>query len=456
MQTRKDLYQAHKLMTQRVALALLQGRPGAAESPLRRTGVGALSGLMVVVLVAAGFGITGMLLPGGARNLEQSGLVLIEKETGAAYSYSAQERRLIPFLNYASARLAMSDSDVQRKLVSSRSLAKYPRGPMTGIPGAPESLPDPGNLVRAPWSLCVRNTSASAQLPVSLVSLVGGRDVGGHVLTDREAVLVRAGDQTWLVWRNSRLRISPDAARTLTQAPVPAIDERWLNGLQQGPDYAAPNIPGKGQKRAGPDGQLSVAGQVYKVRAIAGSAERWYVQLPDGLSGISETQAGLLISAGSSGPERLIPPATANANIAPTSLFSRDLPEHPPALATRDPSALLCVVYRDTEKLSTNSRFTIGGFLPSGHTANPAGPDQIILPGGGAFAGTLAGPGQQPQSFALITEQGVRHPIPTADDATKLGYSTGSAAPVPANLLQLFHLGPALTSNAARRPAPAA
>ncbi|TDD65034.1 type VII secretion protein EccB, partial [Actinomadura rubrisoli] len=140
MQTRKDLYQAHRLMTQRVALALLQGRPSAAESPLRRTGVGALCGVMVVVLVAAGFGITGLLFKGGARNLERPGVLIIEKETGATYAYSPEDDRLVPFLNYASARLAMPTPQIQRKLVSSKSLAKYARGPLTGIHGAPESL----------------------------------------------------------------------------------------------------------------------------------------------------------------------------------------------------------------------------------------------------------------------------------------------------------------------------
>ncbi|MEU5883515.1 type VII secretion protein EccB [Spirillospora sp. NPDC047279] len=437
MQTRKDLYQAHKLMTQRVALALLQGKPGAAESPLRRTGVGALCGVMVVVLVAAGFGITGLLFKGGARNLEQPGLVLIEKETGAAYSYSAQQKRLIPFLNYTSARLAMSGTSIQRKLVSSRSLAKYPRGPLTGIPGAPESLP---TVVRAPWSLCVSNG----------VSLIGGRDVGGTPLTDTQAVLVRGGPQSWLIWRNTRMRLSPAAARTLTPAPPTPVDERWLNGLPQGPDYAAPTIPNIGALATGPGGQTASVGQIYKVRAVAGSAERWYVQLPDGLSGISETQAGLLL-ANATAQEQVITPGAAAASTSSTNLYNRSLPESPPRPAAYDPAAPLCAVYPDR---STSARFTVGGSLPAAApTSN--GLDQVILPGGGTFAGTLTAPGRAPQSFSLLTEQGLRHPVPTPDDATKLGYTQDSAAPIPANLLQLFRPGPALTSTAAARPVPA-
>lgn len=61
MQSRRDLYQAHRLMTQRVGLALLQGEPDVAESPMRRLSVGAFAGVMVGLLVVAVFGIWGLL-----------------------------------------------------------------------------------------------------------------------------------------------------------------------------------------------------------------------------------------------------------------------------------------------------------------------------------------------------------------------------------------------------------
>ena len=90
---------------------------------------------------------------------------------------------------------------------------------------------------------------------------------------------------------------------------------------------------------------------------------------------------------------------------------------------------------------------------PSGQTSS--GLDQVVLPGGGTFAGTLSGPGQPLQTFSLLTDQGLRYPVPTADDIAKLGYGTKDATPIPANLLQLFKEGPTLTSSAAQRPVPA-
>ncbi|RFU43310.1 type VII secretion protein EccB [Actinomadura logoneensis] len=455
MQSRKDLYQAHKLMTQRVSLALLQGTPGAAESPLRRTGVGALCGLMVTVLVATGFGIAGLMLKGGARNLEEPGLVLIEKETGASYSYSAPEHRLIPFVNYASARLAMPTTGIKRKLVSGRSLAKYSRGPVTGIPGAPESLPDPRHLTGGPWSLCVRSTAGTGGLTSSVVSLVGGRDVGGRPLGANEGVVVQGGQQAWLVWRNTRMKLTPRAVRVLTaEAPVP-VDTRWLNGLPQGPDFAAPAIAGRGTRVTGPDGAPSSVGQVFRVPPVAGTPERWYVQLADGLSGISATQARLLLDETGSAAQRDITPGAAGGRASATNLHSRALPEEPPHTVAYAPTTPLCAVYRGTNSLSTDARFTVGGALPDQRTvaeAPAAGLDQVFLPGGGTFAGTLTAPGRRPESFALITDQGLRYPVPTADDVAKLGYSTQSAVPVPGNLLQLLREGPTLSSAAAVRP----
>ncbi|MFI0351761.1 type VII secretion protein EccB [Actinomadura sp. 9N407] len=451
MQTRKDLYQAHRLMTQRVALALLQGKPGAAESPLRRTGVGTICGVMVVVLVAAGFGIAGLLFKGGARNLEKPGLVLIEKETGAVYAYSAQDRRLVPFLNYASARLAMSTTSIERKMVSSKSLAKYGRGPMTGIQGAPESLPEPRKLTKAPWSVCVRNPGGG-----SVVSLIGGRDVGGRALGDDQGVLVQGGPQTWLVWRNTRMRISPKAARVLTADQPAPVDQRWLNALPQGPDFAAPPVPDWGRPSRGPDGAPAPIGQVFRVAPVAGTPARWYVQLVDGLSGVSQSQARLLLDTAGSAPPREISPATAGSRPSRTNLFDRNLPESPPRIAAYRTGEPLCAAYRDTGRLATEARFTIGGSLPAPPaTPTSAGLDQVVMPGGGTFAGTLSHAGQKPQAFSLITEQGVRHPIATPDDVAKLGYAMNAAVPVPANLIQLFRTGPILASEAAVRPVPA-
>src|SRR3954452_5769210 len=111
MQTRKDLLQAHRLMTQRAAQALLIGEPDSPELPLRRINVASFIGIMIAILVGAAFGIVGLLSGGGgAQDLEKPGTLIIEKETGARYVWcQGGTRELCPVANFASAKL-LSDS----------------------------------------------------------------------------------------------------------------------------------------------------------------------------------------------------------------------------------------------------------------------------------------------------------------------------------------------------------
>ena len=57
------------------------------------------------------------------------------------------------------------------------------------------------------------------------------------------------------------------------------------------------------------------------------------------------------------------------------------------------------------------------------------------------------------QSFYLVTDEGRRYAIPSAEVLTKLGYTPGNATPVPANVLQLIPEGPVLDPTRAAKPA---
>jgi hypothetical protein len=137
MQTRRDLLQAHRLMTRRAALALLQAEPDPPDQPLRRLNVGLISSVLVAVIVAAAFGVWGLLAPGDAQGLTSAGTLIIDSQTGTSYIW-CDHHKLCPVVNYASARLALSSSAPDQRTVSQASLARYPRGPLIGIPGLPE------------------------------------------------------------------------------------------------------------------------------------------------------------------------------------------------------------------------------------------------------------------------------------------------------------------------------
>ncbi|GAA5062477.1 type VII secretion protein EccB [Thermocatellispora tengchongensis] len=469
MQTRRDLYQAHRLMTQRLATALALGEPDVPESPARRHTVATFCGLLVAALVMAVFGIWGLIRPGGATGLTEPGTLIVEEGTGATYVYSAARAELLPVANYASARLLLDANEITVRTVSAASLERFPRGPMVGIPGAPDSLPEPGHLVRAPWSACVVEGADPSGGRRAYVSLVGGAGTGGRTLGAGRALLVDDGADTWLIWGDTRMRVPGSGAAALTQAQPRRVPATWLNALPAGPDFRAPDIPGRGRKTTGPGGIAAAVGQVVRVAAVAGGETRWYAVLRDGLAPLTQTQATLLLQDPASkkayggGTVAPIDVDAATANAAPrsaTTLGGAGLPAIMPAIDTPPASAPLCAVYDATERGSARARVTVGGSVRpvAPEVAGTGGQehfDQVVLPAGGAaLVGLLPGEGQlaEIRTYYLVTDQGRRFRLAGPELLGPLGYGAQDVAPLPAHLLHLIPEGPVLDPVAARTP----
>jgi type VII secretion protein EccB len=471
VQTRRDLYQAHRLMMQRIGMALLAGEPDLPEPPTRRLAVSVFAGLMVGVLIVAGFGVWGLLSPGGATGLEEPGTLIIEKETGTKYVYSQQDKKIYPVANYASARLILNTNEVKRKLVSQASLAKFDRGQPVGILGAPDSLPTADHQVTGPWSVCVHSAENTAGGSTSYASLVVGSAVGGQSLNDRQAVIVHGAGESWVVWRNQRMKLPPAEVRPLsgTDHP-PEVSATWLNAVPPGPDFAPPPVPNRGTQVDGPDGGKASVGTIYRAQPVGGQ-ERWYVLLADGLALIKQTEGVLL----QNDPESRkayhgrpvepvsIPPATASAmRPSADTVSAKGLPEVMPTITPYDTETPLCAVYADTRSGSTDARVAVGGTVPTpaatasgGSGAAKGVVDQVVLPpGDGALLGLLPAPNQVKSisSYSVLTDQGLRFAVPSADIAAKLGFDANKVAPVPGNLLHLIPEGPSLDPKLATQP----
>ncbi|WP_214414285.1 type VII secretion protein EccB [Sphaerisporangium fuscum] len=469
MQTRRDLYQAHRLMMQRLGMALLQAEPDIPESPMRRHNVAMFCGVLVAVLVTAVFGIWGWIKPGGATALTDPGMLLVEEGTGATFIYSQQEEKLIPVANYTSARLLLDSAEVKVRTVSPASLAKFARGTLVGIPGAPQSLPAPEKLVRGPWSACVAEYVDPSGTRKPYVSLIGGMDVGGRPFSG-DAMVADDGQQSWVILADRKMKISDAGVRALTDQRPRQIPATWLNALPVGPDFKAPRIPAMGRKVKGPDGHMSAVGRVYTVPAVTGGDARWYVLRQDGLAVITQTQATLLLEDPASKaaygrqPVKPIEVDAARVNAAPqsrTSMAVDGMPATMPKVSMPDPGAPLCAVYSDTAKGSTAARLTIGSRMripvPENAGADQEHFDQVMLPAGGAvLAGLLPGDGQLDavQTYSVITDQGRRFELASADLVAKLGYSGEDVAPLPAHLWLEIPEGPTLDPEAARVPVP--
>src|SRR5579859_2199027 len=201
MASRRDQIESYQYLTRRVVAAFVTRETDPELSPLRR-GVGSLfSGVMVAVVLGAGFGVYGLLTKTGVTSWQEDGTVVVEKETGASYVYRGGT--LYPALNYASALLAAGKAPPVTVPVPARSLVGVHRGTRIGIPGAPNSLPAPALALRGPWSLC------TAPGPVSTLA-IGQPDTGGVPLGER-GLLVRQGGTTYLVWHGHRYPIAdPD------------------------------------------------------------------------------------------------------------------------------------------------------------------------------------------------------------------------------------------------------
>jgi Type VII secretion system ESX-1, transport TM domain B len=64
MHDRRDLLQAHRLMTHRMSQALLCGEPDSRNRPLRRMYTASAAAILLGVIAASVFGVLGLLRPG--------------------------------------------------------------------------------------------------------------------------------------------------------------------------------------------------------------------------------------------------------------------------------------------------------------------------------------------------------------------------------------------------------
>ncbi|MEV0380003.1 type VII secretion protein EccB [Nonomuraea sp. NPDC050643] len=465
MQTKKDLYQAHRLQQQRLGMALLQAEPDVPESPMRRQNVATFGGILIGVLVMAVFGIWGLVSPGNATKLTDPGQLLVEEESGATFVYSQQQRRLLPVANYVSARLVLDAGEITTRSVSAASLADFSRGPLIGISGAPDSLPVREKLVKAPWSVCVVDVTDNLGERKAYTTLVGGQEVGGRAV-GTDAMVVSDGRQNWVIWGDRRMRVNEHGVRALNAQPrkVPAA---WLNALPVGHDFAGPAVPNRGRKVRAGGKVTAVVGQVYTVPALPGTQERWYVLLSDGLAPISAVQARLLLEdpaikkAYGNGVAKPIAIDAASANASPSrqTVMDTTLPATMPKVINVSGTAPLCTVHANTQAGSVAAKVTIGSKIaiptPSGSGVQGRFDQVLLPPGSAAVAGLLPGEGQLGavnSALSLISDQGVRYPVPSAEVLTKLGYEAADVAPVPASIMHAIPQGPALDPAAALAP----
>jgi type VII secretion protein EccB len=467
MASRSDQLHSHQFVLQRVVGALAMRDPDPASSPLRRIGGALFASVMVAALALAAVGVYGVLRPGPSDSWRTGNALIIEEETGARFVY--RDGVLHPVLNYPSALLILGAAAPPRARVPRASLVGVTRGGALGIAGAPDLLPGVNELLNLGWTLCSRQaTSAGTEAAVESVLLVGATPSGtGAKLGVRGLIARDSNGGLHLLWNNRRYAITdPDLVLAAfawpRQAIVPAATA-LLNAVPAGADLGRMRVERSDKDSPVPGFRV---GQVFVVSNQSGGRQ-FGVARPTGLAEITSVQADLLVADAANGlggkPKDMGQAQYAAAPKAASLVPTGDAA--PPAL-TPEPMAIGAP--GSASPAAPCASFGAGGTPPEltvvspaprtgderrsvRSTADLASPADWIAvpPGRGVLVEALAGPGSPTGALALVTDLGVRYPVPSREVLGTLGYGGVTPLRLPAALVALLPSGRALDPAAA-------
>jgi len=426
-----------------------------------------------IVFVLIGIGWMALLHVMKPAGLVGQSSIIGNRDTGAVYA--KVNGRLYPALNLTSARLAVGDAAAVTWVKASE-IAKYPTGPMIGIPGVPDSLTVTGSSVSA-WSVCDTASTRGSGAPPLVTSIAGQLSTAGRAapMAPSQAVLVTHKSATYVIWGGQRSQIDPtDRSVTFNLGLDPGatypieISNALFDAMPSTEPLVVPSIPEIGTpSRFLPD---STVGSVLETRDASGAVTGFYALLPDGVQKITSFVADLLRT------------ALAQGSATPT-LISPDKLIHIPTVEALDvgyyPSGKLNFI--DTEanpvtcvawqKQSTDPQASISVFsgrgLPVSIDMDPRlvrlvrddrNPDSVeadqalVLPGATNFVATTSGlaTSNSRESLYWLSPQGVRFGVQWDQRTLEaLGLNPGAAVQAPWPIVRTFAAGPAISRESA-------
>ncbi|MET9608622.1 type VII secretion protein EccB [Streptomyces sp. NPDC006512] len=518
MASRRDELNAYTFAKRLTVAAFLQPSATGTEEGAPRPLQAVLPSLVVGALLLAGFGAWGMFRPQAPKGWDRPGvMVIVGKQSTTRYvvlttgSGDGQRTRLHPVLNLASARLLLDPGKFKVVQVDDELLdaGRPPRGPIIGIPYAPDRLPaaaDAGKAKR--WAVCQRPAGDGSGVRTAAFVLAG-REArlldDARRTTDTQVLYVRStgpGKERYLVDAAGTKYAFPEGgpdAGTLTTALVGAaatpqpVTERWLATLGSGDRLGFPRLPGTPGAPARVRGLAAADDRVGTVlSAQTGSGTQHYVVLPGRVAPVSEFVARLLISApatdaldlhGEARPvdlQSLRPDTTAFMAQAAwprrRGVQVNRVAADPAPARGGERRDIVCSVLRsgDARGGGTLSTWAGTGF-PVDITASGTG--AYVTPGSGLLYRQVQGrQSAAGGSLFLVTDTGLRYavradgegpgagaPDPRAAGSggarpepgraqARLGYADVVPAPVPIAWSEFLAKGPRLDTDSARRP----
>ncbi len=451
----RDEVAAERFRRRRLTSALLAGDADSPNRPLSRLGVGVYGGILVTVLLLAVAGIYGVVRPGGSTAWQEPGAFIVDADTGARYVYL--DDVLHPVMNYASARLLLGDR-LHVVSVSTSSLQPAVRGPLIGIPMAPDSLPSASQITGPNWSVCAVGRAADGQ-PLS-TQLRPGVAADGSPVDDTTGYLVRTdAGRTYLIRSSHAHEVAPPWIQALgygAAAPI-QVQGTFVAALPAGEPLAPPDVPGLGEPGPALPGtsQPTTVGTVYADRTNA-----YYLVTRDGLAALTPLQAQLLLAdpalsaaygGGSPAPLKVSQTQVTEAAPKPLPPRSPDMPAAPaavPTLADLPPGEQqLCARYLD----GADPDLVVGPAQPSPAEASTGA--VRLEPGTGALVAQRPGVDSRGSTVFLVTDTGTRYPLTGPRTIEALGLADAPIAQLSPELLSVLPVGPSLDPDAAAAPA---
>ncbi|MFF1511031.1 type VII secretion protein EccB [Streptomyces sp. NPDC058326] len=512
MASRRDELNAYTFAKKRTVAAFLQPSPSGTEEGAPKPLRAIVPGLIVAALVVAGFGAWGMFSPQAPKGWDTPGTrVIVGKQSTTRYvvleTGKGKDKKTLlhPVLNLASARLLLNPDEFQVVQVADKKLdeGKPPRGPILGIPYAPDRLPtadDAGKAKR--WAVCEQpggGTGASVQ---KATFLFAERDLkrteNGNRLKAGQILYVKGqkGSAQFLVdHTGTKYPVKADSPGLLTALvglgkEPQAVTDDWLATLNTGDEVDFPRLDGEVGKPADIPGSTlndteSRIGMV--LLAQTGSGPQHYVVLAGKVQPVTSFTAWLIINSRQTGVLDMDGQATTvdASSFVPDPTVFHDGVRWPSLKSTQVNDAtgagardtVCSVLTHVDEKGGTTLATWAGTKYPADITAG--GTSTYVTPGTGLLYTQIQGKQKTPDgSLFLVTDTGLRYAVqangdsdsarseigagdkeqqtdgrPEPSEAQKrLGYEKVVPALVPIAWSEFLSKGPRLDTNSARQP----
>ncbi|WP_028798051.1 type VII secretion protein EccB [Streptomyces purpureus] len=514
MASRRDELNAYTFAKKRTVAAFLQPSPSGTEEGAPRPLRAVVPSLIVAALIVAGFGAWGMFKPNAPKGWDAPGTkVIVGKQSTTRYvvlqTGKGKDKKTLlhPVLNLASARLLLTPQQFAVIQVEDRILdaGKPPRGPILGIPYAPDRLPSHTEAAKAKrWAVCEQPGGGKGASVQKATFVFADRDFsrtdGKERLTGGQVLYVKGqkGSPRYLVDAEGTkylVRGKPAEAAGLTTALVglnkepQQVTDDWLNTLHTGSPIDFPVVPGKVGDDAGIGGGLTKTEDRVGMVLLAqtGSGPQHYVVLPGKVQPVSDFTAWLLINSPQTDlldMDGKATPVDAASFTPDGKTFGSDLrwpqkkAEQTNATGGDDARDTVCSVLREVDSKGRTTLSTWAGTkYPAEITAG--GTSTYVTPGSGLLYTQVRGAQTKPDgSLFLVTDTGLRYAVQANGDSDaarseigagaqekqqdgrpepsqaqiRLGYQNVVPTLVPIAWSEFLSKGPRLDTNSARQP----